>query len=454
MLKKFEKYLEKVLIRSDSEDKEFLPPAVEILETPPSPMGRMLVWAVLILFVLILLWSFIGEIDEVVVARGKVIPIGYTKVLQAEDKGIVKHILVQEGQQVKEGDLLMELDRTMSESDLNALKKEISYYDINIRRIMAELSDKPFLAEAGAGSGYDSKDLIQQMSLYQSRQSEKRAKLEFYDAQIRQKEDSVRVAESSLEKYRQLLTIAREREENLGKIVEEGAISKFAYLEYKGKRIELEQNVSMNISQLSAAQADASAAYQQKAQYLAEWNRQLQEELINCRKQYNTLTESQRKAELKNKLIEIKSPVDGAVHRLDIHTVGAVVTAAQALMEVVPKGTPVEVEAWMENKDVGFVYPDMPVEIKIDTFNFQKFGTLKGKVREISPDAIEDKERGPLYRVMVSLEEEKLHTTDNRELQVYPGMAVSAEIKTRKKRIIDFFLEPFATYKNEALRER
>ena len=264
----------------------------------------------------------------------------------------------------------------------------------------------------------------------------------------------MRVAESSLEKYRQLLTIAREREENLGKIVEEGAISKFAYLEYKGKRIELEQNVSMNISQLSAAQADASAAYQQKAQYLAEWNRQLQEELINCRKQYNTLTESQRKAELKNKLIEIKSPVDGAVHRLDIHTVGAVVTAAQALMEVVPKGTPVEVEAWMENKDVGFVYPDMPVEIKIDTFNFQKFGTLKGKVREISPDAIEDKERGPLYRVMVSLEEEKLHTADNRELQVYPGMAVSAEIKTRKKRIIDFFLEPFQTYKNEALRER
>ena len=123
MLKKIEKYLEKILIRSDSDDKEFLPPAVEILETPPSPMGRMLVWAVMILFVLVILWSFIGEIDEVVVARGKVIPIGYTKVLQSEDKGIVKRILVQEGQKVKEGELLMELDRTMSESDLNALKK-------------------------------------------------------------------------------------------------------------------------------------------------------------------------------------------------------------------------------------------------------------------------------------------------------------------------------------------
>jgi hemolysin D len=453
MLKKLEKLMEKFLLRSDSEDKEFLPPAVEILEKPPSPAGRMLVWAIVGLFILALLWSFIGEIDEVVVARGKVIPIGYTKVLQAEDKGIVKRILVQEGQQVKEGELLMELDRTMSESDLNALKKEIGYYDINIRRIMAELGNKPFLAEVGAGEGYDSKDLLQQMSLYQSRQSEKNAKLVFYDAQIRQKEDAVRVAESSLEKNRQLLAIAREREENLGKIVEEGAVSKFAYLEYKGKRIELEQNVSMNTSELSAARADASAARQQKAQYLAEWNRQLQEELISCRKQYNTLKESERKAELKNKLIEIKSPADGAVHRLDIHTVGAVVTEAQALMEVVPKGTPMEVEAWMENKDVGFVYPNMPVEVKVDAFNFQKFGTIKGKVREISPDAIEDKERGQIYRVMVSIEEEKLHM-DDKELQVTPGMAVSAEIKTRKKRIIDFFLEPFQTYKSEALRER
>ena len=452
MLKRIERCLEKFLIRSDTEDKEFLPPAVEILETPPSPMGRMLVWAVLGLFILVILWSFIGEIDEVVVARGKVIPIGYTKVLQAEDKGIVKRILVQEGQKVKEGELLMELDRTMSESDLNALKKEIAYYDINIRRILAELENKPFVP--GAGSEVDSKDFVQQMSLYNSRQSEKKAKLEFYDAQISQKEDSVRVAESSLEKYRQLLAIAREREESLKTILDAGAVSKYTYLEHKGKRIELEQNVSMNISELSAAKAEASAARQQKAQYLAEWNRQLQEELINCRKQYNTLKESERKAELKNKLIEIKAPVDGAVHKLDIHTVGAVVQEAQGLMQVVPEGTPMEVEAWMENKDVGFVRPNMPVEIKVDTFNFQKFGTIKGKVREVSPDAIEDKERGTLYRVMVSMEEEKLHTTDNRDLQVYPGMTVSAEIKTRKKRIIDFFLEPFQTYKNEALRER
>ena len=289
MLKKLEKYMEKWLLKADTEDKEFLPPAVEILEKPPSPAGRVLIWVIAGLFILAILWAFIGEIDEVVVARGKIIPIGYTKVLQSEDKGIVKRILVQEGQKVKEGDLLMELDRTMSESDLNALKKEIAYYNTSIRRIMAELEDKPFLPEID--SPIDSKDFAQQMSLYRSRQSEKKARMEFYAAQIKQKEDNVQVAKDSLTKYKELLSIAREREQSLKEIVEVGAISKYTYLEYKGKRIELEQNVKMNLSELSAAEAEASAARQEKAQYLAEWNRQLQEELINSRKQYNTLKE-------------------------------------------------------------------------------------------------------------------------------------------------------------------
>lgn len=452
MIRQFLDYMESLLKKTDTNDKEFLPSAVEVLEKPPSSAGRLLIWAIAILFFVVIIWSFIGEIDEVVVARGKVIPIGYTKVLQSEDKGIVKRILVQEGSKVKEGQLLMELDRTMSESDLNALKKDLIHYDMVIKRAEAELQNKPFVVKVGSNREL-LRDYSQQKSLYDTRQMEKRAKLQFYDAQIRQKEDNMQTARSSLYKYQQLLAIAKEREESLRKIVDVGAISKYTYLEYKGHRIELEQNVQMSISELSAANAECMASRQEKAQYVAEWNKQLQEELIDSRKQYNTLSEQLRKASLKNQLIEIKAPVNGSVNKLDIHTVGAVVKEAEPLMEVVPEGTPMEIEAWMENKDIGFVTLDMPVEIKVDAFNFQKFGTLTGKVREISPDAIEDKERGQLYRVMVSLDEEKLYM-DNRELAIYPGMAVSAEIKTRKKRIIDFFLEPFQTYKNEALRER
>lgn len=206
-------------------------------------------------------------------------------------------------------------------------------------------------------------------------------------------------------------------------------------------------------AQLSAAETDVKASLQEKAQFQAEWSRQLQEELLNCRKEYQELKQAERKADLKNRLIAIKAPVDGIVHQLEIHTQGAVVQAAETLLSVVPEGTPMEIEAWMENKDIGFVHPEQDVEVKVEAFNFQKFGVLHGKVREISADSIEDKQRGQIYRVMVSLDTEKLYM-DKKELPIYPGMNVSAEIKTRKKRIIDFFLEPFQTYKSEALRER
>ena len=435
---------------SDASADEFSPPAIEVLEKSPSKAGQYLVWALSGLFILFIIWTFVGEIEEVAVARGKVIPVGYTKVLQAEDKGIVKQILVQEGQFVHKDELLMELDPTLSESDLNALKKEIKYHELTIERIMAELEHRPFVIPQG---DYDEKDIVQQKNLYQTRTTEWKAKNAFLDAQIRQKEDNVRVANSSLRKYTELLGIAKEREAKLKEIVEIGAISKYTYLDYKGKCIELEQNVEMNHSELSAAKADAAASHQEKAEYIASWNRKLQEELIDSCKQYNACKEQERKALLKNRLVEIKSPSDGTVHKLDIHTIGAVVQPAQELMEIVPAGTKMEVEAWLENKDVGFVQQGMPVEVKVDAFNFQKFGTLNGTVREISPDAITDKERGQIYKVLVSLDATSFNK-DGKELSMISGMTVSAEIKTRKKRVIDFFLEPFQTYKNEALRER
>ena len=451
MLKKLQKKIEKYLEKSDMQDYDFYPPATEILEKPPSPAGRLLVWVIVSLFVLALGWSFIGEIDEVVVAQGKVIPVGYTKILQAEDKGIVKNILVKNGQHVQQGEVLLELDPTYSESDLQTLKKNIAFYELNMERINAELNNQPFVVNANIQA--DDKDRNQQLSLYRSRQQEKRAKLDYYNAQINQKQDAVKVAYAALSKNEQQYLLAKAKEESTQKLWDENAIAYFQVLDYRGQRIEYEQNINMIRAQLNAAETDVKAGLQQKAQFEAEWNRQLQEEMLNCRKECQELKQAERKADLKNRLIVIKSPVDGVVHQLEIHTLGAVVQAAEPLLSIVPEGTPMEIEAWMENKDVGFVHLQQEVEVKVEAFNFQKFGVLQGKVREISADSIEDKQRGQIYRVMISLDTEKLYM-DKKELPIYPGMNVSAEIKTRKKRIIDFFLEPFQTYKSEALRER
>lgn len=451
MLKKLQKKIDKYLERTDMQDYDFFPPATEILQKPPSPAGRFLVWVIVSLFVLALGWSFIGEIDEVAVAQGKVIPVGYTKVLQAEDKGIVKNILVKNGQHVRKDEVLLELDPTYSESDLQALKKNIAFYELNMERINAELTNQPFVMKANIQA--DAKDRHQQFSLYRSRQQEKQAKLDYFNAQVNQKQDAVKVAYAALHKNEQQYLLAKAKEESTQKLWDEHAIAYFQVLDYRGQRIEYEQNINMIKAQLSAAETDVKASLQQKAQFEAEWNRQLQEEMLNCRKEYQELKQAERKADLKNRLIVIKSPVDGVVHQLEIHTLGAVVQAAEPLLSIVPEGTPMEIEAWMENKDVGFVHLQQEVEVKVEAFNFQKFGVLQGKVREISADSIEDKQRGQIYRVMISLDTEKLYM-DKKELPIYPGMNVSAEIKTRKKRIIDFFLEPFHTYKSEALRER
>lgn len=443
--------VERFLSRFDQEDKEFLPPSVEILERPPSPAGRVLIYVIVGIFLLGIAWSCIGEIDEVVVADGKVIPVGYTKTLQSEDKGIVSKINVKNGDHVSAGQVLLTLDPTYTESDLNTLRKDIAYYELNIERIMAELSDKPFVIPVNAS--YTEKDKAEQMALYNSRKAEKDAKNSYYDAQIAQKQDVVNINRASLAKNEALFAIASDKEKTVEKLEKQDAISHFSVLQYRSERIELEQNIAMARAELSAAVTNVNAAKQAKMQYLAEWNKQLHSEMLDFRKQYNTLKENERKAELKNRLIEIKAPVNGVVHQLEIHTLGAIVREAEALLSIVPDGTPMEVEAFIANKDVGFVHPGMNVEVKVETYNFQKFGVLNGKVREISPDSIEDKNRGQIFRVMVDLTDQAIRY-DDKKLKVYPGMTVSAEIKTRKKKVIDFFLEPFQTYKSEALRER
>ena len=165
--------------------------------------------------------------------------------------------------------------------------------------------------------------------------------------------------------------------------------------------------------------------------------------------------EELKKAEEKNRLAKILAPVDGRVGQLALHTVGGVVTEAQALLTVVPDDVTLEVEAWVSNKDIGFVMQNQRAEVKVETYNFQKYGTFDATVREVSPDAAKQTEKDTeyKYRVLLSLDRSSVKMVE-REAQLAPGMAATAEIKIRQKRIIEFFLDPFRKQTSEALRER
>lgn len=434
------------------QETEFLPAVLEVTETPPSPVGRGVMWTIMVLLVLGLLWSIFGKVDEVAVATGKLIPVGQVKTLQAESKGIVKAIHVKEGQLVKKGDVLIELDQTVTAADLARLQKEMAHYELEVERLLAEQTGRPF--DAKSVKNAEPKEMDFQQQYYLTRITEYRYRLSMAQSALNQAQAALVSAQANQEKYRQQLEIAKEREERLEQLIKQNAVSYFVYLEYRSKRLELEQGLSAQVAEVARQEAAVAQAESQLSGTEAQWASDVAGKLVEARKQLNAYSEEWKKAQDKNRYTVIMSPVDGRVNQLAIHTLGGIVTEAQALMNIVPDDATIEVEAWAANKDIGFIQLGQEAAIKVETFNFQKYGTFKAKVTEISPDAVEDpKDKQQKYRIMLELEKENLWV-DGRTAGLTAGMTATAEIKIKEKRIIEYFLDPFRRYTNEALRER
>ena len=432
---------------------EFLPAVMEITEQPPSPVGRMLLWMLLGLVGIGLLWSIFGHVDEVAVATGKIIPVGQVKVVQAEDKGVIKAIHVRDGQRVKKGEILVELDQTISAADMTRMKKEVAYYSLDIARLQSEQSGAPFSPTPDAN--LDAKEISFQLQLYTTRMNEYRAKLAAAQATVQQQEAALLSGEAQMGKYRDLLVIARDQESRMEGLLKEDAVALFQVLQYRSNRIQMETNYTSQTAEVARLQAALAQSRQQLVSVTAERDRDIAAKLVDDRKQLGTYQEELKKAEEKNRLSKLVAPVDGRIGQLGVYTVGGVVTEAQALMTVVPDDVRLEVEAWVSNKDIGFVEVGQKAEIKVETFNFQKFGTLDAVVADMSPDAAKqsDKDTELKYRVLLKVDKESMNV-GNRNASLTPGMSVTAEIKIRQKRIIEFFLDPFRKYTSEALRER
>lgn len=446
------------LLNKDTEETkrqemEFLPAVLEVTETPPSPIGRKLLWLLMALVSVGLLWAIFGEVDEVAVAQGKVIPVGQVKVVQAEDKGVVKAIHVKEGQRVNKGDVLVELDQTVSAADMARLKKEVAYYSLDVMRLQAEQAGLPFSPVPSLE--LDLKEISFQMQLYQSRMGEYRTKLAAAQAAVAQQEAALVSGQAQMVKYRDLLVIARDQEVKMEALLAQNAVSLFQVLQYRSNRIQMENNLASQEAEVVRLQAMVAQSRQQLMSVTAERDRDIASKMVENRKLLGSNQEELKKAEEKNRLATLVAPVDGRVGQLSVHTIGGVVTAAQALMTIVPDDVRLEVEAWISNKDIGFVQIGQLAEIKVETFNFQKFGVIDAKVVEISPDAAKqsDKDVELKYRVVLVMDKEKVKMQE-REAKLSPGMAVTAEIKIRQKRIIEFFLDPFKKQTSEALRER
>ena len=446
----------KWLVHGEEREKEteFLPAILEVTETPPSPTGRLVMWSVLVLIVVALVWSFLGHINEVAVAAGKVIPSGQIKTIQVKNKGIIKEINVEEGQLVQEGDVLVVLDPTTTSADYDSLKKRAAYYKLDIQRLTAELTQQPFTPEEDPD--LEAHDLAAEMALYQSRTSDYRTQRQSREDIIAQRIARLQATQASYEKYAEVLAIAQEKEARLVELSEQNAISEFQLLEQQRETIEYAKNAQSELDSLNSIRAEIAEAQQNLANVDAAYHKDIMTALVEAKKEYYSVIEAIKKADEDSRMSTIYAPISGRVYNLNVHTLGGIVTDAQPLMQIVPEDAKLEFEVYADNKDIGFIKVGQEAEVKVETFNFQKFGMYKAEVQEISADAVNE----PNDQIKHMKFKLLLDPTSN-DINVYGqpaklevGMNVSAEIKIKEKRIIDFFLDPFRRYTSEALRER
>lgn len=447
----YEKAKIKNIERYQKKEAEFLPASLEIIESPPAYGSRTVLWSFFSLAIIALLWVTFGSVDEVTVASGKIIPNGYVRVLQAEDKGIIKEIYVTDGKKVKKGDLLLEFDPTVSEADLAIMKKKVAYASLEVERLTSEKENRPFNPQNIPDA--DEVDIKTQFNLYNSRWLEYNAKMNEAIQGVQQSKTDLKKTLTEGEKQQELFQIAKDKEGQLQYLLDQNAISKFNLLDQQAKRLELQKDMEEQGAAIEAQQALLAKSQAAMNRTMAERATDIDTNLTAATKNLADCSEQLKKSEEKYGLSKIIAPDDGYVSNLSVHTIGGVVTPAQTIMEIVPEHATLEAEVWVSNKDIGFIRIGQPVELKIETFNFQKYGTVPAMVTTISPNAVDDSEKGRVFKVLLQVNKENVEV-NGRELRLGSGMTVSAEIKTRGKKIYEYFLEPFKKYISQSLRER
>jgi hemolysin D len=462
--------------RRDREELAFLPAALEVVETPPSPVGRAIALTIIALFCVALAWTAFGKIDIVATAPGKIVASGRTKVIQPFETGVVRAIHVRDGSEVKTGDVLIELDPTMNLAERDRSYSDLIAAQLDIARLRAALTDPENPLPHFDAPDYAPPSLVAMQRQYLLHQTnEHRAKLAALDGQKAQKEAEHATINATIAKLEATSGVLEQRVDIRSTLYDKQLGSKLAYLETLQLLVEQQKELAVQQSRAKEAEAAVAAITNTRQQTVAEFRRTLFDELNKAEAKAAGLLQDVRKAEQRTSYQRLTAPIDGVVQQLAIHTVGGVVTPAQALLVVVPVESRLEIEAMVSNRDIGFVHSGQEVEIKVDTFNFTRYGLLHGKVLTISQDAItrdkpqdaasekantgvdnrssEPKGQQLSYAARISLDHMQIQIED-KLVNLSQGMAVTCEIKTGERSVLSYLLSPLVRYKHESLRER
>lgn len=450
---------------AETDPLDFAPALLRIQDKPPAPLGRTVLKTLLVLLVLLLTWAVFGQLDIVAVAEGKLVPQTYLKIVQPAEQGVVKEILVKEGQAVKKGQVLMRMDAAVSEAEGKALFDGYHRHNLALRRIDAEMGGKPLAREIN-----DPADMYAHVAAQ-------------YHANRRAYESALDEQRSVLDKARQEMAAAQEikakleqvmphylkQEKAFDQLSKEGFAGKLMATDKQRERIEKEQDLKSQEFAIKSAQATIVQAQKRIVQITADYQRQLQTERAETSGQFEKIRQEFAKQQHRHEFLELKAAQDGFIKDLATHTAGTVVSPGTILMTLVPQEEPLQAEVWVSNEDIGFIRPSQEVKVKLSAFTFQKYGMIDGVVEQVSADASDAQGQGKQqeqdsssrsksgmalsYKTLVALKSQKL-VADGQSHKLTPGMQVSAEIKLGTRSVLEYLFSPVSKAFHEAGRER
>lgn len=434
-----------------SDEHEFLPAALEVLETPPSRSGRYMAFILGGFFVFAVFWATLGTIDIVVIAQGQTVPTGKVKTLQTLETGVVRAVHIEDGQYVEKGDLVIEMDPTETVANLDALQAQWIQASVEAElggALLREVTGELKLPDSTPSLIRDNTQV-----LLAGMMNSHSAGLKSIEAEIERQKSAITSAHIQKSMLEQKLPLLQERLAAQENLLAKGITQKPLVLELRESLIEAlhqQQFVEESVHEAEAAIASLSA---KRAEAVSTYRSTAAQNRHSALNKLSSIEQELKKAAQRQKYRELRAPVTGFVDKLSISTIGAVVEAGTQVLTVVPADTPLEIEALILNKDIGFIEVGQIAEIKLEAFPFTRYGVLDGKISSISNDVAIDERLGPVYRAKVQLDTQFIRI-EGKQLPLSPGMNASTEVKTGKRRIIEFFLSPLLRYRDEAIRER
>jgi hemolysin D len=448
---------------------EFLPAALEIIERPASPVGRLLGWLIILLFSVVTLWAWFGRVDIVAIAEGKIIPSGRVKSVQTRYAGTIKEILVTEGQLVDAGQPLVTLDETTSAADFGRIRVEAEHLrsllsrEMEIRellkavpqgglRTLDDISETPDTSLPQKASdqhfhaNVDSDLLRQHWQDYLNRLTRARA-------QLAAKEAELGSTKALVARYELTLPLVTKRVKAVESLYKKGLAAETALLELRENQITQQQALALELANVERVTAEIYGAQNEVESIITAEHKRNMEAIDELGNRLESYQFELAKAEDTYERQVLAAPVRGYVQELAVHTVGGVVNQGETVMQIVPLEDYLEVEAAIQNKDIGFIEVGQSAQIKVSTFPFTRYGLLSAQVTDITADAVAVEKKGLIYKMRLRMQQNQLWV-DGKWVDLLPGMVVTAEIKTGERRLIEYLAAPFLRYKDESFRER